>query len=800
MSTHKRQKQYFEQRKWRQQQQTSEVTENYGDGLSTYNQHQNNNRSLDILSFLNVPEVAKECKYNSPEEVDASAENFCKTKSLPAIITNKVSPGSFLEALGSKTPSSQQVETMPLERSGSTCFSMINSSGLLALVPLGTSNSANHIPKTRDNEAEYWKNAPSHSINSTSEVLSVFDLIGDDGTSDDSEGTPVCEAHVAFSIEGLGKLGTETPIHSPQQPCRTFLGAQSSLAKPDRHCNSFKNFGFLGHDLESKVVRIVSITNELYLNSHDVGAVLIQLAHGLELKEALCLLVLEPATVLEMLWFANRTTGPEGHINVSQCLKESTVQGNNVLFDCNYIDSGCQGRGLLNSFSCRKPELLSIEDQLELGGKNCKTNDDAQILHDTRGENDTFWDATSSFLNDNFPIEDYDITWKSGGSADIFMRSEGIADTPPVRGSRRCSKALHGSLENAASRNNYPYRTRDVVAQEGRCEGSGKFNMTSNPSRVEQAYFPEPSFMSKLGHDDCWSFEDRLPSVSINSHLHSHLGSFYQSSKKDDNSPRCTAWADNQINRHTVPDLHFNSEMSFGRSKHDTSVGCTPLDDPSGPLFSSVQSFNSSFFSKSGRGRNRQDIDFEINVESSESSEVAGLYKDMELPTSELSGKGSVSKAEGNKSKGQMSDRENFKPEKEMCMGNNSVTSENRGEMVNSNSNQGSVVQNDKDVIQVKVYNSGDAEESSVSLKVADKSDSSSVNEKESQSDTLALSQHKIKDPDVDGSEGSSIASEEEEMSVEPSGQLMMLESYILQFLCVQKAKKPVHCLEKTHL
>lgn len=46
--------------------------------------------------------------------------------------------------------------------------------------------------------------------------LSVFDLLGDDGPSDNLEGSLVNEAHVAFAVEGLGKMETETLVHSPQ--------------------------------------------------------------------------------------------------------------------------------------------------------------------------------------------------------------------------------------------------------------------------------------------------------------------------------------------------------------------------------------------------------------------------------------------------------------------------------------------------------------------------------------------------------------------------------------------------------
>ncbi|GMN20116.1 hypothetical protein TIFTF001_043006 [Ficus carica] len=52
--------------------------------------------------------------------------------------------------------------------------------------------------------------------------LSVLDLLCDDGLNGNMEEDIVHEAHVAFSVEGLGTVGTETPVHSPQRPNRTL--------------------------------------------------------------------------------------------------------------------------------------------------------------------------------------------------------------------------------------------------------------------------------------------------------------------------------------------------------------------------------------------------------------------------------------------------------------------------------------------------------------------------------------------------------------------------------------------------
>ena len=60
-----RQKQYFEQRKQQQQQQTA-GSESYADGMNACGEHHKEQRSLDILSLLNLSTVSQECYSASP--------------------------------------------------------------------------------------------------------------------------------------------------------------------------------------------------------------------------------------------------------------------------------------------------------------------------------------------------------------------------------------------------------------------------------------------------------------------------------------------------------------------------------------------------------------------------------------------------------------------------------------------------------------------------------------------------------------------------------------------------------------
>uniref|UniRef100_A0A803LNI9 Uncharacterized protein n=1 Tax=Chenopodium quinoa TaxID=63459 RepID=A0A803LNI9_CHEQI len=82
---------------------------------------------------------------------------------------------------------------------------------------------------------------------------SIFDIIGDDGAVGISEGEPAQEAHVAFSIEGLGKVGTETPLQSPHRPGSKVNDEQTTFTKAAKNIYSCKNFNMVLDNLDMEV-------------------------------------------------------------------------------------------------------------------------------------------------------------------------------------------------------------------------------------------------------------------------------------------------------------------------------------------------------------------------------------------------------------------------------------------------------------------------------------------------------------------------------------------------------------------
>ncbi|KAL9459734.1 hypothetical protein AB3S75_003019 [Citrus x aurantiifolia] len=198
-SAQKRQKQYFEQRK-RQHQQAA-VLDSHAD-----------HRSLDVLSLLNLLTTAEECK--------------C------ACLNDSV---DYKEVV---TSSGYQAENISPKNFKFTASDSQNNA-------FNESSCNSYLRKTTNIQQ-----------------ISVFDLLADDGPSGNLEASPVHEAHVAFSVEGLGKVGTQTPILSPEQCERMFQYVCSSPQKAARRHNLLKNFDYVWDDLELEVDVMMQDTNK----------------------------------------------------------------------------------------------------------------------------------------------------------------------------------------------------------------------------------------------------------------------------------------------------------------------------------------------------------------------------------------------------------------------------------------------------------------------------------------------------------------------------------------------------------
>ncbi|XP_073143469.1 uncharacterized protein [Henckelia pumila] len=227
-STHKRQRQYFEQRKRQQQ---AAGSEGYVDGKPSCSQNCENSRSLDILSLVNVSSIAQKHETSSLNARDSS---------------NHDDGFAFHHQYAYQSPSSHTGrdtvvnQSEPKEETSGTSTSHHPDSG----------NSKKVLVRLTDPNDHFVGNGNKfdHSMLSSAQQMSVMDLLGDGRASSNAEETSVHvqEAHVAFSVEGLGKVEAETPVQSPKTPRRFFLKGYSSTKKSWKQptASKYMDYGF----------------------------------------------------------------------------------------------------------------------------------------------------------------------------------------------------------------------------------------------------------------------------------------------------------------------------------------------------------------------------------------------------------------------------------------------------------------------------------------------------------------------------------------------------------------------------
>ncbi|XP_024040801.1 uncharacterized protein LOC18040262 isoform X9 [Citrus clementina] len=398
-SAQKRQKQYFEQRK-RQHQQAA-VLDSHADPKE--------HRSLDVLSLLNLSTTAEERK--------------C------ACLNDSV---DYKEVV---TSSGYQAETISPKNFKFTASDSQNNA-------FNESSCDSYLRKTTNIQQ-----------------ISVFDLLADDGPSGNLEASPVHEAHVAFSVEGLGKVGTQTPILSPEQcerdfryKCmvkalsepmslykhRMFQYVCSSPQKAARRHNLLKNFDYVWDDLELEVDVMMQDTNKPMSGGY--------------------------------LEFSSGTINSRSH----RKLKYSTVQ------DCEPFD-GC-GSKLQNSFG------------------------DSEFFHGVGNNSEDLWDvpARSSFVDDNLHIENRlnasGRNWQSQSYGNEL--SDSAFEFPHLHKNRVLVKAAdrYNILDSSSPKRQISENNGDFITSK----------MTRYPSAGRNSDFKEP--ISQLD----WSYhEDARDDLSL---------------------------------------------------------------------------------------------------------------------------------------------------------------------------------------------------------------------------------------------------------------------------------------------
>ncbi|XP_021720133.1 uncharacterized protein LOC110687799 isoform X3 [Chenopodium quinoa] len=661
-STQKRQKQYFEQRK-RQQQETAFI-ENNVDGLDTFD-HQKRNRSLDILSLHNVSKVTEECKPLYGTEKFSS-------------ITKKAACESFAEDVYSSFIGKSGGHDFPASYHTSMSSPMLKSGELTATactLPTGTrvpsSNQMGRVSSksTRETSTSRVQNVESEYVKSASSIQpSIFDIIGDDGAVGISEGESAQETHVAFSIEGLGKVGTETPLQSPQRPGSKVNDELTTFTKAAKNIYSCKNINTVLDNLDMEVdVEKPSCHNRLFGDElYPIDSIEHELRtfkNGMQLDGRQC----------EINSFYDEDRHDIFWNDSSPCLD-----------DYNKIDEICgvnwknydTSHATNNTFTWRN-------DLSDMKFERCYSQSPPRFQEKIPDRSD-FLDGDccfpasdeprySSFVCNYHPQGRFSplkklkdtrdcLTSFSGEScSSTAVGGESTADMPSARHVRRYGKELK-DLDMPCKSNNFDediWNIMPTTMREGKECHSSRKQMRSGLSHLKSALFSRSPVNER---EDNLLFEEEFPLPKMKTNPRSSFGSFEKSQHRSGDS----------VNLDGV-EFH-RSKCYLDRSAKDNPEKFSSEKAFHQPL-RSRQSYGTSFISKADYGESSLgEQDFKVHVQSSNSSEVFGDIESA-FPAPELSVQESVTEERRDRLQSQTPWHENLDP---VSMGDRNMTPESR--------------------------------------------------------------------------------------------------------------------------
>ncbi|CAK9139873.1 unnamed protein product [Ilex paraguariensis] len=326
-------------------------------------------------------------------------------------------------------------------------------------------------------------------------------------------------------------------------------------------------------------------------------------------------------------------------------------------------------------------------------------------------------------------------------------------------------------------------KKRDILQQGENMGGQGTFTSLANAPSLAPAHYSASTFQTKSGSDDGWLFEGYASGSGVQ---HS-ASSASQFSTED------------TFGDYPVPKLHVDATASFEKSKHDAPAKYSPCNSffP-GKLAFSQSHKNTSFpNTRSGLSKPKLLPDFNMECISQDSFHVLGGLGEMEFPKTTV--QGSVCKVGAKTSEILPTDGGKFERKDDVCNWSHSLSSEagkamEASDSVNNCSHSKEPEDGTPEMETLKATCSPEnAEETSSSVDILDKSDGS-IDEKKYRKDTQASvsCQNGCKDMEIEESgpiEGRN-GSKGEKNSGDPSCQVMMLESYVLQLLCVQVLKE----------
>ncbi|XP_024438798.2 uncharacterized protein LOC18104691 isoform X3 [Populus trichocarpa] len=804
-STQKRQKQYFEQRRRKQHQQAAGL-DSFEEGVNIRGENcREHHRSLDVLSLQNWSTIAKDCTSTchpgrEDAKVNASTVNSHIFKDPPIIRANPIGP----------LQSPEIMETM---------IAVIIVKGTLSGYQPETVSPKKVLFSSSNNRSKAFsgtssKNKMDPCKMTTQQSSSVFDLLADDEPNGKSDGSPAREAHVAFSVEGLGKVGAETPPYSPRQPDRYVSYGCPSPLKAARQISSSKNLDYVLNDLEVEVDAIMQHV-DMPLRGHPSE-------FSMEIEDSFCKLNNNLSTIAESVqldghgrmrnsfgetennddtwarcrsWDANFLD--KRGFDISWNSWPYSMDGNSAEFlkygNDRLPDDAFEGCHLLKKRdSIIAKEAFNVLDSPSLKHRTPETGFDFMISERAARKpslrtNFGFGDTTiqpdwSCFITEDARDNQSLLSEESSSSTAEAVRDK-VTDISPsnsrARRSQRHQNASGFPENNCRTKSIFlkgrQFKNREEIQKGNNVFGSGK--STQTPMLSESSNLDCP-FQEKIGSRRSWMFKEGYGSADMNMGFSSPC----QTSETKHPLSGSKPWTEDTFDAFVL-EPQIDAKFSFDTSKHGGSVKHSPSDSfiSEKSAFcqksSSMHAHDSPMFSKVEFGATRADFtrdppDFEFkgNPPDFSSEDAASHGEKLVL---ELSAKESVSKEKKNRSKFQQTNYEKVETW------------------------NGHVGNNMKPMDALESVDNGpdrkDAKdeplETSSSVKIPNKSESS-VDKKEYHHDAEVSPPcpKGNKEAENEGPEDRKISRDGNRLDSSPP--VMMLKSYVLQLLCVQKAPR----------
>ncbi|KHG17028.1 Putative S-adenosyl-L-methionine-dependent methyltransferase yktD [Gossypium arboreum] len=544
--------------------------------------------------------------------------------------------------------------------------------GELQCPKISFSDHDNHDLNASNDSLDLW-NA------SAENQLSVFDMLINDESEVGSERSLVHEAHVAFSVKGLGKIRPKTPLHSPKQEGRISSDDCSLPWNFSRQLNSLRGSNFVLNDIELEVDMDVPLGG-----SHSQFSVDITDSHG--------------------NWKPNLSTFSDdmqldSHYRNSKCFFSDTDISYNIgredIWDVSYQDDGfphereddISWKYWPHKIDGNSGDFLDYENDPSPKHLSSKVGHDLTTL---------IWERYNPIQTD-YDIRDFPaqpgwpfIETEDSKDSMSLLRGETIDSSPPnlmPRQSRRICSTF--------GRTRMKYDLDNDFGKETRCEDrdnlgqpSGKYMRTPVPHKSKATKRASYCLQAGIELSQKWLLEEGCNAVDID------LGfsSSHCTSQANLPSVGSQLWAEDPIGAFPVPELNLDVKSCFNAPKHSESIHCLPFSCFTSEKFAFCQplnqtnSFDSPVFSNIRAGS----IKHVLSPDSGRQGVPLDLFdadQHREIGFLDLSVRGRVNGDDKRKSRSPPTNCEQLEFEMENCFGNDLFLSKEPIVMGGSNPN-----------------------------------------------------------------------------------------------------------------